>query len=95
MSISTPTPLPGFDENAYVANSRFRDTPLRELVQEFTLVREGNLCMLRRLDDSMWQRAGSANGSRVTVRALAYIMAGHVRHHLAVLRERYGIAIGA
>jgi len=83
-------PLPSFDENRYVAAARFDATPLRELADELALVREANLAFLRRLGPEEWTRKGTASGKPVSVRALAWIMAGHPRHHLDVLRERYG-----
>ena len=82
-------PLPGFDEKEYVARSEFGWCSLAELVTEFATVRESSLAVLRRLDHAGWQRFGNANGTSISVRALAYIMAGHVRHHLGVLRARY------
>jgi hypothetical protein len=81
--------LPGFDEQQYVAHSSFDGCRLADLVEEFGQMRESNLIVLRRLDAAAWLRSGSANGSPVSVRALAFIMAGHVRHHLQVLSTRY------
>jgi len=81
--------LPGFDENAYQANASFDDCPLRELLREFEQVREGHLSLFRRLSGEAWLRSGVANSKPASVRALAFIMVGHVRHHLGVLRERY------
>ena len=81
--------LPGFDEVPYVAHSSFAECSLADLVEEFGRLRESNLVVLRRLDEMAWKRLGSANGSPVSVRALAFIMAGHVRHHLQVLSTRY------
>jgi hypothetical protein len=86
-------PLPGYDEKAYMVGSGFDERPLSEHVQELALLREANLRVLRRLDAGGWCRRGTANASPVTVRALAFIMAGHVRHHLSVLRERYGVGV--
>jgi hypothetical protein len=86
-------PLPGFDENDYVANAGFNALPLAALLEDFALQRRLNLRMLRGLSDAQWAGAGTANGHAVTVRALAFIMAGHVRHHLGMLRDRYGIKI--
>jgi len=83
--------LPSFDENQYVAHSPFARCKLADLVDELGLIREANLVTLRRLDAAAWQRWGSANGSPVSVRALAFIMAGHVRHHLSVLSARYSV----
>jgi DinB superfamily len=82
-------PLPGFDENDYVARSGFDRCSLADLVQEFGQLREANLTVLRRLDDDGWRRTGTASGKPVSVRALAYVMAGHVRHHLHILNTRY------
>jgi len=84
--------LPGFDENQYVSASRAGDVPLVALAREFAAVRESNLGFLRRLGDAAWTRTGTASGKPVSVRALAWIMAGHPRHHLALLCERYGVA---
>ena len=81
--------LPGFDEQQYVARSSYTGCRLADLVEEFGRLRESNLIVLRRLDEPAWLRSGSANGSPVSVRALAFIMAGHVRHHLQVLSTRY------
>ena len=83
--------LPAFDENDYVARSPFDRVPLRELVDEFLSVRQGNLAVLRRLSAADWTRTGNASGKGISVRALAYVMAGHPRHHLAVLRGKYGL----
>lgn len=86
------TPLPGFDENDYVAASHFDRRPLSDLVDELVLLRQANLRLLRSLAPEDWTRTGTANNHPVSVRALAFIMAGHVRHHLNLLRDRYGIA---
>ena len=83
--------LPSFDENAYVAASRYEEIPLLELGRELLVVRNANLVALRRLDAAAWTRRGIASGTPVSVRALGFIMVGHVRHHEAILLERYGI----
>ncbi len=85
-------PLPSFDENEYVAASSYDEVPLAELVRELVAVRDANLAVLRRLADPGWARVGIASGKPVSVRALGFIMAGHPRHHLAILRDRYGVA---
>jgi DinB superfamily len=85
------TPLPGFDENAYVASAPFDGQSLKELARDFAALRGANLAVFRHLDPARWALLGSANGSPVSPRALAFIMAGHVRHHQGVLRERYGV----
>jgi hypothetical protein len=85
------TPLPGFDEKLYVSGAGHDSRSLADLVKDFSLLREANVRLLESLEASAWPREGVADGVKVTVRALAYIMAGHVRHHVAVLNERYAI----
>ena len=86
--------LPGFDENEYMISAPFDRIELEDLLSEFRLVRLSNIAMLRNLDETGWTRMGMANGAPVSVRALAYIMVGHVRHHMGVLRDRYQIGGG-
>ena len=83
------TPLPGFDENAYVRGARFDAIPLADLAAELEAVRRATLALLRGLDDEALGRRGVANDQEITPRALAYIIAGHERHHVGILRERY------
>jgi uncharacterized damage-inducible protein DinB len=89
--------LPGFDENAYVEHASFGRQSLAELLEGLRAVRDGTNHLFAHLDDDELARRGTANGREVSVRALAYIIAGHERHHVAVLQERYlpGIAAGA
>jgi DinB superfamily len=83
------TPLPGFDENAYVANASFDEHPLAALLEELGHVRSGHLAFFNHLSPEAWRRTGISNANPISVRALAFIIVGHPRHHLAVLRERY------
>jgi len=85
--------LPGFDEKQYAAAAGSDQLRLVELADEFAAVRDTNLVFLRRLGELAWARVGTASGAKVSVRALAWIMAGHPRHHMAVLRERYGVSV--
>jgi len=82
------TPLPGFEENDYVRTGGFDATPLGDLLAEWEAVRHAHLPFFRRLDAAAWERRGVASENAVSVRALAYILAGHTRHHLAILRKR-------
>ena len=84
-------PLPAFEENAYVQQSGYAERPLRDLITEFDFVRRGNLAFLRGLDDRAWGRIGTASNKPISVLALAFIMAGHVRHHFHVVQTRYGV----
>jgi hypothetical protein len=83
------TPLPGFDEKEYISNASFNDCSLAELIAEFETVRKSTLFLFKHLDENAWQRAGTANENSITVRALAYILAGHELHHCNILRDRY------
>jgi hypothetical protein len=85
------TSLPGFEENDYAANSGSDRRTLASLAAEFTSLRESHVLMLQNVDDAAWVRVGKANALPVTPRAIAYILVGHVRHHAAVLKEKYGV----
>jgi len=89
ISRNDKTPLASFEENSYVANSNFRCTKLADLIKEFSLLRRSNILFFKNLTDESWLRTGAASEATVSVRALAYIMVGHVRHHARILRERY------
>jgi hypothetical protein len=86
------TPLPGFDENTYAARSGANALPLAELVATFERARAAHLDVLRPLSAEAWLHKGTANGQPLSARGQAYAMAGHVLHHLAGLRDRYGVA---
>ncbi|MFN2635631.1 MAG: DinB family protein [Gemmatimonadaceae bacterium] len=82
-------PLPGFEQDDYVRNSSFDSYPLLELASELDAVRRSTIFLFQHLDDEAWMRRGIASGAEVSVRALAYIIAGHELHHRQILRERY------
>jgi hypothetical protein len=83
------TPLSPFDENAYTPMSEANARPMDTLLGEFAAVRSATLALLRWLPEAAWTRRGVASGKDVSVRALAWIIAGHAMHHEKVLRERY------
>jgi uncharacterized damage-inducible protein DinB len=83
------TPLPGFDENAYVPAANFEARPLASLAHEFAEVRRATVAFLETLEPDAAARRGSANNNEISARALAYIIAGHERHHVKILKERY------
>jgi hypothetical protein len=87
--------LPGFDENAYVQNASFDTWRIGDLAESYALGRRTNLVFFSNLPEEAWDRRGLANDHPVTVRALAYIIVGHERHHVAVLKERYGLERGS
>jgi hypothetical protein len=83
------TELPGFDQDDYIRNASFDDYQLAELAAEFEHGRRANLSLFRHLKEDAWGRRGTANESEISVRALAYIIAGHELHHREILRTRY------
>ncbi len=83
------TDLPGFDENAYVPNGNYDTHDISELVEEFYLLRKATVSMFRGFDRKMWDLKGKANGASMSVRAVAWILAGHLIHHMKVIQSRY------
>lgn len=85
------TPLPGFDENFYVEQGDFDARPGERLLEDFARVRAATLSQLVPYGPEHLSHSAVASGHSITLRALIYILAGHAEHHLAVLRERYGL----
>jgi uncharacterized damage-inducible protein DinB len=83
------TPLPGFEQDDYVRNSKFDAYPVSELASELDSVRRATVFLFKHLEEPAWMRRGIANNAEVSVRALAYIIAGHELHHREILRTRY------
>ena len=81
--------LPGFEENEYVAESHYHERTLQSLAEEFAALRKANLFLFESLNGEELLRKGMANDNPVSVRALLFIMAGHIIHHQHVLQERY------
>ena len=85
------TPLPGFDENAWAPAARSDRRPLAAILEEFRLVRAASVALFGSFDADALVCRGTANDCGISVRALAWIIAGHSRHHEMLLRERYGL----
>lgn len=83
------TPLPGFEQNDYVANGGFDSRPMRDLLDEFRAVRAGTVRLFGGMEGAASARRGTASGFPVSARALAYIIAGHELHHRRALVDRY------
>ena len=83
------TPLPGFEQDDYVRSGAFGDRTLAGLIEEFAAVRGASIGLFRSFGEEVWPRRGSANKKEMTVRALAFITAGHQMHHRMILEERY------
>jgi hypothetical protein len=86
---SDKTPLPGFEQDDYIAAANFDERPWADLIDEFYAVRRSNLAMFRGLTPEAWLRQGTASDNAMSVRAAAYVIAGHERHHLGVIRDKY------
>ena len=82
-------PIPGFNENEYVERASFNKKDIQDLIREFAKLRESNLLLIQNFSDEMIERKGNANDFFFSVRALIYIIAGHVEHHINVIRNRY------
>lgn len=82
-------PLPSFDQEIAVAGAQANETSWADLVEEFRTVRLGTLSFFRNMPDEAWSRTGVASDNPVSVNALAYIIGGHLAHHVNVLKERY------
>lgn len=83
------TPLPGFEENDYVRGGSFGQYSLADLADGFESVRRSTVFLLKHMSREASTRRGTANGAEVSVRALAYVIAGHELHHVSILRTRY------
>ncbi len=83
------TPVPGFDENTYAKNSPYSHVSLADIAGELEHVRAATVHFFANLEEQAFSRRGSANGAEISVRALAYVLAGHEIHHAGVLRTRY------
>ena len=83
------TPLAGFEQNSYIPAARFDARDWRKLIEEFGAVRKSSVLLFEGLDAEAWDRRGVASGNPVSVRALAWMIAGHEVHHMKIVREKY------
>lgn len=83
------TPLAGFDQDEFMKSAPFGSWTMKQIREEYLSVRRATLSLLRGLTEDAWTRSGIANGSDISARALAYIIAGHELHHLRIIKERY------
>ena len=86
---NTPGPLPGFEQDDWMKAATFGNRGLADLADEFESVRRSNLYLFRHLDAGSWLKRGIANEREFTVRGIAYVILGHERHHVAILKTRY------
>lgn len=81
--------LPGFDEDEYVSGAHFADRELQDLIAEFVQLRKANQYLFRSLNEADLNKSGIASGREISVRAILFVIAGHVAHHSRILKERY------
>ncbi len=82
--------LPGFDENKYVEESRLAEGTPAALLEQFNHLRKANIFLFATFTDAILSRTGVSNGKPISVRAIIFITAGHLQHHMNILKERYG-----
>ena len=83
------TPLPGFDENIYAANSKAANRDWNDLTEEFKIVRQSTQILFRSFDDEQMETTGTSNGNPVYVMAIGFIIPSHLNHHVTIIKERY------
>ncbi|RZL50434.1 MAG: DinB family protein [Pedobacter sp.] len=81
--------IPGYEEDDYVANAHFNDRSIFSLSEEFAQLRKANMYLIKSLSEEELNRSGNANGNNISVKALVYVLAGHIIHHTNVIKERY------
>lgn len=89
ISRNDSAPLPGFEQDDYVREAGFDNYPIQDLLSEFEHLRRANILAIQNMDDALLLRKGTASGYPFSVRALIHVLAGHVDHHMASLKEKY------
>jgi len=89
ISRNDPAPLPGMEQDNYVREAGYDNYSLGDLINEFEHLRHANIIAIKNMPDSFADRSGTASGFPVSVRALIYMLVGHVDHHMASLHEKY------
>ncbi len=83
-----PTPLPGFDENHYMETADFNACPIADLLEEFASLRRSHVLLFEHISSDGWSWQGTVLGQPTTSRALAFVIAGHMEHHLEIVKKR-------
>jgi len=83
------TNIPGYDEDFYVENSNGKERTKEALLSEFSIIRKASITLFLSFSDKMLTKIGTSNNSKMSVRALGFIIAGHQMHHLKVIQEKY------
>ncbi|SDM61991.1 DinB family protein [Bacillus sp. OK048] len=83
------TPLAGFNENDYVQAAETNNLPIEAIIEDFKAARNATITLIQNLPAEAWTNKGNANGTEITTRAIAYIIAGHQIHHCKIVKDRY------
>jgi len=83
------TKLAGFEQDDFIAHSNYSQQSLTDLIEQFYLLRKTSVSFFKSLSKAMWSNKGTASGNQGTVRAIAFIMAGHVIHHMQIINKKY------
>ncbi|MEZ4981927.1 MAG: DinB family protein [Saprospiraceae bacterium] len=83
------TPLPGFEQDDYVPFYSAKNRSAESIIEEFVTIRKASLSLLESLDAEGWNRTGTASNHKISVKAIAFILAGHAEHHLRITQEKY------
>ena len=86
---SDNTALPGFDQDQWAANANYSNLSLAKIIDEFEAVRRATILLFRHLDEAAWRRRGNADGKDMTTRSTAFVIAGHLQHHMEIIKTRY------
>jgi uncharacterized damage-inducible protein DinB len=89
ISRNDTTPLPGFEENDYVENTKANERGIQDLLAEFSAVRYATLFLFKSFSEEQLKRMGTASGTAISVRAIGFIIIGHQKHHQNIFQERY------
>lgn len=81
--------LPGFDEDEYVSQANFDKILLKQLVEDFSVMRDSNISLFNTFDAEIFERKGTANNTEYTVASILYIITGHLDHHIKIIKKRY------
>jgi uncharacterized damage-inducible protein DinB len=84
-----PSPLPGFEENDWAVNSKAKERKWKDLINEFEFLRASSIYLFSSFDEEQLRNEGTANNNKCNVAALGFVIAGHVEHHMKVIREKY------
>lgn len=84
-----PTDLPGFDETFYIESASLDKVPFKDLLEEWSALRQSTIYFYKNLNPKFLERTGRANGQEFSVKSIGYILAGHTRHHIEIIKEKY------